>query len=65
VDSGAGVGGGKTVMTFQEIIESIEGLPAEDQELLFELILDLLPRLEARGIRGSSRDCSLRLSDIS
>jgi ATP-binding cassette, subfamily B, bacterial IrtB/YbtQ len=28
-------------------------------------ILDLLPRLEARGIRGSSRDCKLSLSNIS
>lgn len=26
------------MMTFQEIIESIEGLSEEDQELLFELI---------------------------
>ena len=32
--------------TFQEIIESIEGLSEEDQDLLFELIRDR--RIEAR-----------------
>jgi hypothetical protein len=32
---------------------------------LSKMTLDLLPRLEARGIRGSSRDCKLSLSNIS
>ncbi len=34
------------MMTFQEIIESIEGLSEEDQDLLFELIRKR--RIEAR-----------------
>jgi transcriptional regulator with XRE-family HTH domain len=37
----------------------------EDIVTALTTVIDLLPRLEARGIRGSSRDCKLSLSNIS